>query len=281
MAPKRPITPSRPATVVRRELGRRTQETRARRPAWGLSAPRRTHARRPAGDAQPRVGSALGLKAGAKDGQNSDAMTRCQQTVLVWRRPRSAGDVGMAGARSGRPLAGHGASRRDRCSTGQDVANRLHTGTDGVLNSVCALVHRTHSDLLQSRREARGVRHRTVLTKRLTSTQTRGLDCPPMEGRTADSSRAGCARVCAREGCANTVKKPTAKYCSVQCCASDPERLQRLRVQARRQSTRAVLPLARQLTIGLTQAPQNPEAQIATLCDGREDLPHGMSRLVG
>jgi hypothetical protein len=94
-----------------------------------------------------------------------------------------------------------------------------------------------------------------------------------------DSSRLGALRVCARGGCGNSVKKPTAKYCSVGCCAADPERHARLRVQAQRNARRSVLPLTRQLSLELVVAPGNPEAQIAILCDGREDLPRGMSRL--
>lgn len=79
----------------------------------------------------------------------------------------------------------------------------------------------------------------------------------------------------------NPVKKRTAKYCSVQCCAADPERHRRLRTQATKSARRSVLPMVHQLSLGLPSAPQNPEAQIATLCDGREDLPQGMSRLFG
>jgi hypothetical protein len=51
------------------------------------------------------------------------------------------------------------------------------------------------------------------------------------------------------------VKKPTNKYCSVHCCAIDPERLW-----------------------GSSGA--NPEAEIDILGEGREDVPRGMSRLV-
>lgn len=83
-------------------------------------------------------------------------------------------------------------------------------------------------------------------------------------------------RPCSRPGCIMTVKKPTAKYCSVQCCALDPERHERLRLQARR-SRRTVLPMARQLSWDHFDSP-DPEALIARTCEGREDVPVGMSR---
>lgn len=85
-------------------------------------------------------------------------------------------------------------------------------------------------------------------------------------------------RVCARRGCNATVKKPTAKYCSVQCCSIDPERLEKLREQARRASRRTVLPMSRQLQISFASA--NPEEMLNSLCEGREDVPAGMRRLV-
>jgi len=85
-------------------------------------------------------------------------------------------------------------------------------------------------------------------------------------------------RVCARRGCNATVKKPTAKYCSVQCCSLDPERLEKLRTQARLSSRRTVLPMARQLQMSF--APANPEDMLNSLCEGREDVPAGMRRLV-
>ena len=85
----------------------------------------------------------------------------------------------------------------------------------------------------------------------------------------------GARRVCARLGCGTAVKKPTAKYCSVRCCAIDPERHERLRAQARRTSARP-LTMARQLSLNVTF---DAEAQLAQLCQGREDAPAGMSRL--
>jgi hypothetical protein len=84
-------------------------------------------------------------------------------------------------------------------------------------------------------------------------------------------------KVCARRGCNSTVKKPTAKYCSVRCCSVDPERLEKLRVQARRASSRPVLPMARQLQLSFGGG--NPEELLNVLCQGREDVPGGMSRL--
>jgi hypothetical protein len=86
-------------------------------------------------------------------------------------------------------------------------------------------------------------------------------------------------RICARRGCANPVKKAIAKYCSVRCCAVDPERHARLRLSAQR-SNRRVLPMTRQLTFGLNPA-NNPEAAISRISEGREDVPRGMSRLCG
>src|SRR5258706_15998045 len=85
-------------------------------------------------------------------------------------------------------------------------------------------------------------------------------------------------RVCARRGCNAGVKKPTAKYCSVQCCSIDPERLEKLRAQARRASRRTVLPMTRQLQISFSSS-GNPEEMLNALCEGREDVPAGMRRL--
>ena len=85
-------------------------------------------------------------------------------------------------------------------------------------------------------------------------------------------------RLCVRVGCSNEVKKPTAKYCSVTCCAIDPERHERLRVQARR-SKRTFLPMAHQLSWENFAEERDPEEQIAIVAAGREDVPFGMSRL--
>lgn len=84
-------------------------------------------------------------------------------------------------------------------------------------------------------------------------------------------------RICARRGCAVPVNKATAKYCSVRCCSLDPERHARLSVSARR-STRRVIPMTRQLSLGLMAA-NNPEAALAMFSEAREDVPRGMSRL--
>ncbi|MFN2539403.1 MAG: hypothetical protein ABR549_14810 [Mycobacteriales bacterium] len=101
-----------------------------------------------------------------------------------------------------------------------------------------------------------------------------------MDDKTVDvrPSQPLARRVCARRGCNAAVKKPTAKYCSVQCCSIDPERLEKLREQARRSSRRSVLPMARQLQISFASG--NPEEMLNGLCEGREDVPAGMRRLV-
>ena|SRR5438132_9697376 len=100
------------------------------------------------------------------------------------------------------------------------------------------------------------------------------------EGRgRANSGGGGGLRICARPGCGASVKKPTAKYCSIRCCAIDPERHERLRMQARR--NQRPLPMTRQLSIGFPAGGIESEAQLAALCEGREDVPAGMSRLVG
>jgi hypothetical protein len=39
--------------------------------------------------------------------------------------------------------------------------------------------------------------------------------------------------------------------------------------------------MTRQLSLGFPGSPLDPEAQLAQLCEGREDVPSGMSRLVG
>ncbi len=84
-------------------------------------------------------------------------------------------------------------------------------------------------------------------------------------------------RICARRGCTAAVKKATAKYCSVRCCAIDPERHARLRLSAQR-SNRRVLPMSRQLSLGLSPT-NNPEAALSRISESREDVPQGMSRL--
>jgi hypothetical protein len=100
--------------------------------------------------------------------------------------------------------------------------------------------------------------------------------------RRVDSGRPPLNRVCARIGCGTPVKKPTNKYCSVRCCAIDPERHERLRIQAQRASRRSVLPMSRQLSLDVWgSSMSNPEAEIDLVGEGREDVPRGMSRLTG
>lgn len=78
-------------------------------------------------------------------------------------------------------------------------------------------------------------------------------------------------RTCARVGCGGTVKKRTAKYCSVQCSSIDPDRRARLRERARRGM---VLPLARQLHLDF----ESEELGLDYLQSGREEIPVGLSR---
>jgi hypothetical protein len=100
------------------------------------------------------------------------------------------------------------------------------------------------------------------------------------EARTTQSYESHVAqrRICARRGCAMPVNKATAKYCSVRCCSIDPERHARLRLSAQR-SARRVVPMTRQLQLGLGSTAINPEAALARISEGREDVPRGMSRL--
>jgi hypothetical protein len=78
-------------------------------------------------------------------------------------------------------------------------------------------------------------------------------------------------RLCARSGCANLVKKQTAKYCSVRCSADDPDRRARLSERAR---SGRLLPLARQLHLNF----ESEEITLAALGPGREEIPQGLSR---
>jgi hypothetical protein len=111
-------------------------------------------------------------------------------------------------------------------------------------------------------------RHRHIRTLRTVAAgDLSNADDPPHPTR----------RMCARRGCGIPVNKATAKYCSVRCCSSDPERHARLRLSAQR-SSRRVLPMTRQLSFGLISA-NNPEAAISRISEGREDVPRGMSRL--
>src|SRR5438132_9173881 len=82
-------------------------------------------------------------------------------------------------------------------------------------------------------------------------------------------------RICARPGCSASVKKATAKYCSISCCAMDPSRQERLRRQARRAP---IVPLAHQLSI-MFQVHPDIEASLDERTLGRADSPAGLQRL--
>lgn len=79
-------------------------------------------------------------------------------------------------------------------------------------------------------------------------------------------------------GCQTPVNKATAKYCSVQCCATDPQRRSALRERSRN-AARYMLPMSRQLTIPYGTY-DSTERVLELLCEGREDAPLGMRRLV-
>jgi hypothetical protein len=80
------------------------------------------------------------------------------------------------------------------------------------------------------------------------------------------------ARLCARIGCGQPVKKPTNKYCSRACCVGDPERNERLRLAGRKR----VLPLARQLDLAVWGI---NESELVADCEDLEEAPLGLSRL--
>ena len=82
-------------------------------------------------------------------------------------------------------------------------------------------------------------------------------------------------KICARLGCEASVKKATAKYCSIRCCAMDPVRQERLRRQARRAP---IIPLAHQLPL-MFQVHRDIEASLDDRSFGREDIPAGLQRL--
>jgi len=82
-------------------------------------------------------------------------------------------------------------------------------------------------------------------------------------------------KICARPGCETSVKKATAKYCSISCCAMDPVRQERLRRQARRAP---IVPLAHQLSI-MFQVHPDMEASLDERTLGRDDIPAGLQRL--
>ena len=82
-------------------------------------------------------------------------------------------------------------------------------------------------------------------------------------------------KICARPGCEASVKKATAKYCSIRCCALDPVRQERLRRQARRAP---IVPLAHQLSMSFQVHP-DLEASLDERTVGRDDIPAGLQRL--
>ena len=82
-------------------------------------------------------------------------------------------------------------------------------------------------------------------------------------------------KICSRPGCETSVKKATAKYCSIRCCALDPSRKERLRRQARRAP---IIPLAHQLPL-MFQVHRDIEASLDDRTFGREDIPAGLQRL--
>jgi hypothetical protein len=87
--------------------------------------------------------------------------------------------------------------------------------------------------------------------------------------------QAASLKICARPGCEASVKKATAKYCSIRCCALDPSRKERLRRQARRAP---IIPLAHQLPL-MFQVHRDIEASLDDRTFGREDIPAGLQRL--
>jgi len=82
-------------------------------------------------------------------------------------------------------------------------------------------------------------------------------------------------KICARPECEASVKKATAKYCSIRCCALDPSRKERLRRQAHRAP---IIPLAHQLPL-IFQVHRDIEASLDDRTFGREDIPAGLQRL--
>ena len=85
----------------------------------------------------------------------------------------------------------------------------------------------------------------------------------------------GDGKRCATPGCDKPVKKSTARYCSIRCCAKDPVRIERLRRQARRAP---IVPLAHQLSM-VFQVHQDMEASLDERTLSREDVPGGLQRL--
>ena len=85
----------------------------------------------------------------------------------------------------------------------------------------------------------------------------------------------GSLKICARPECEASVKKATAKYCSIRCCALDPSRKERLRRQARRAP---IIPLAHQLPL-MFQVHRDIAASLDDRTFSREDIPAGLQRL--
>jgi hypothetical protein len=71
------------------------------------------------------------------------------------------------------------------------------------------------------------------------------------------------------------VKKSTARYCSIRCCAQDPVRKERLRRQARRAP---IVPMAHQLSLTFKANPDLEAWLMAQLPNG-EEIPAGLQRL--
>lgn len=82
-------------------------------------------------------------------------------------------------------------------------------------------------------------------------------------------------KTCSRAGCTNLVKKSTARYCSIGCCAQDPVRKERLRRQARRAP---IVPLAHQLSLTFKANP-DLEAWLMERLPSGEGIPAGLQRL--
>ena len=96
-------------------------------------------------------------------------------------------------------------------------------------------------------------------------------------GNNAHTDNSKTLRTCARAGCMQHVKKPTAKYCSVKCCSTDPVRHARLREQAQK-SRRRIVPINQQMALGFA-ANAGAEEQLGATRPMNEDVPFGMSRL--
>jgi hypothetical protein len=96
-------------------------------------------------------------------------------------------------------------------------------------------------------------------------------------GSNAHTENLKTLRTCARAGCTQHVKKPTAKYCSVKCCSTDPIRHARLREQAQK-TRRQIVPINQQMALGFA-ANAGAEEQLAASRPMTEDVPSGMSRL--